>query len=379
VRRLGQVLLDRGAVTKDQLQSALAACKRHGGRLGTWLARLGYVGESALLAALSEQTGCPSVTAVELTSAPTDVRALVPATFARKQLVVAFARTGRSLNVAMGNPNDLVTVDELASLTGLVIHPHVATEAALAATLAIPSSAVPPGGGLSPGPPRATVREWRQFWRLESSPQELQRTLDAGPLAPALVASASFPDLDDLHGQRRSRPAGSLDELSDSLRGVSARDDVADCVLTFLEPLASRVALFSFHQGKVMGWAARGDGIVAEDFQSLMLPIDRPSVFLNLTKGADIHVGPLGGMEGNTVLIDAMGSPAATEAIVLPVRLRGKPVAFLWLDNGERGVTDTPLATARETARLAGLALEVVVLRQKIKVPGRLTEAAGSH
>jgi MshEN domain len=375
VRRLGEVLLARGAVTKDQLQGALGACRRQGGRLGTWLVRLGYIGEGALLGALSEQTGCPTATAVELTSGPPDVRSLIPAAFARKQLVVAFGRDGRTLDVAMGNPNDLVLVDELTSLTGLVIHPHVATEAALSAALAIPMAHTDQSTNPPPGPPRASMREWRQFWRLESSPQELVRALEPPPLPRPAVTNAAFPSLGVLQIAEERPTGGSLEELSEVLRVVQLRDDVAERILDFLEPMAVRVALFSFHQGRVMAWAARGEPIVAEDFQTLMLPIDRPSVFLNLTQGADLHVGPVGAMEGNTILADALGLPAPEEAVVAPIRLRGKVVAFLWLDNGDQAVSDLSVPVVREVARLAGLALEVIVLRQKIKVGGRLTDA----
>ncbi len=374
VTRLGEILIGKGAVSPDGLRSALEACRRHGGRLGTWLVRLGLINEATLLVALAEQSGCPPAPTLELATAPADVRGLIPAALAKRNMMVAFARQGRNLSVAMLHPNDLVAIDEVASITGLVVRPHVATEAALAAAMAIPLTL--PGdeaGGPPPGPPRATVREWRQFWRLESSPQELLRGLDASALPKLASAAATFPLLVPTGGEP-VEGGGTLESLSESLASVRQRDQVAELVLDHLTPFVDRVALFSLHQGKVMGWAVRGGDSVDEDFHSLMLPLDRPSIFLNLVRGVELHVGPVGGGEGNQVLLDALGTPAPSDAVVTAIRVRGKPVAFIWLDNGERSAAGISVDAVKQVARSAGLALEILVLQQKIRTAGRLTD-----
>ena len=328
-----------------------------------------------MLEALAQQTGCPAAPTLELATAPAEVRGLLHPAFAKRNMVVPFARHGRTLSVAMLHPNDLVIIDEIASVTGLAVRAHVATEAALGAALAIPltqpgdEGAAPP-----PGPPAAAVREWRQFWRLESSPVELFRALD-GPALPSLAGTAStFPFLAPLVTSSRTAEPASLDSLVESLAAVRQRDQVAAIVLQALRPLAARVALFSLYQGKIMGWAVQGGQSIDEDFHTLMLPLDRPSVFLNLTRGVDLHVGALGGGDGNQLLVEALGPPPPVDAIVTPVPVRGKPVAFIWLDNGEQSVTTAAVDVVQRVARSAGLALEILVLQQKIRACGRLTE-----
>jgi hypothetical protein len=374
--RLGEILLAKGAVSADGLRSALESCRRHGGRLGTWLARLGLVTEGALLEALAQQTGCPAAPTIELATAPSELRGLLHPAFAKRNLVVPFARHGRTLAVAMLHPNDLVIIDEIASVTGLAVRAHVATESALCAALAIPL--IQPGDEGSappPGPPAAAVREWRQFWRLESSPAELFRALDA-PMRPSSQSTAStFPFLTPLASSSPSVEGASIDRLVESLAAARQRDHVAAIVLQALRPLAARVALFSLHQGKVMGWAVDGQSI-DEDFHNLMLPLDRPSVFLNLTRGVELHVGPLGGGDGNRPIVEALGPPAPLDAIIAPLPVRGRPVAFVWLDNGEQSVTTAAVDVVQRVARAAGLALEILVLQQKIRASGRLTEGA---
>ncbi len=377
--RLGEILIERGAISPEGLRSGLEACRRHGGRLGTWLVRLGLLNEGKLLDALTQQTGCPPATTMQLTTAPAEIRALLSAAFSRRNLVVPFARQGRSLDVAMANPNDLLLVDEISRATGMVPRPHVATEATIMAAIALSAPAAqalapaPP-----PGPPRATGREWRQFWRLESVTTELMRGL-AAPALPAPTATpATFPQLRPVEPSEAAAAPTDAAGLAEALADASDRDQAADLVLDHLAAGAFRVALFSVHQGKVMGWRARGAAIVAEDFHTLILPLDRPSLFLNLTKGVEIHVGPLGGGEGNTLLLDALGDPTPAEAVVVPVRVRGKVVAFLWLDQGADGVAGISIALVQEVARLAGLAIEILVLRQKVRAGARLTETVPS-
>ena len=377
-KRLGEILIEMGALSPDGLRGGLEACKRHGGRLGTWLVRLGLVNEGKLLEALSRQSGCPPASALRLATAPSELRALLPAAFGKRNLVVAFGKQGRSLDVAMATPNDLILVDEISKMTGLVPRPHVATEAALGAALAIPNpaadaSAAPP----PPGPPRATAREWRNFWKLESPPSDLMPGLEAAAIESPSFSLATFPQLAPLGSATGIQERGAA-ELVDALSNATHRDQVARLVLDHVAPLALRVALFSLQQGRVMGWDARGLAIDPDGFLTLILPLDRPSLFLNLSKGVDLHSGALGGGEGNGLLIAALGAPEPREAVVVPIRVRGRAAGFLWLDNGEDGVSEVPIATVQEVARLAGLALEVLVLRQKLRGGTRLTEPVSS-
>jgi len=372
VRKLGEILLEKGFVSLDGLRSALEACRRNGGSLGGWLMRLGLVGESKLLEALAEQTGCPPVTALELAAAPREIRTLIPLAFAKRHMVVPFARSGRTLDVAMLNPNDLVLLDELASMTGMIIRPHVATEAALSVALALPAAPALEGGAPPPGPPRGKERQWRQFWTMEGSGPELFQALDAEPWPTPKFQAATFPALAPV--ALGEAPASlALPSLGEALASCTHRDQVAKLVLAALADEGTRVALFSVHHGKVMGWMGRGLDLVEEDLHTFILPLDRPSVFLNLMKGMELHVGALVASEGNEALLEALGTPTPQAAVVVPVRVRGKVVAFLWVDRGEQGIADIPLPEVQEVARLAGLALEMLVVRQKLKAAQTLT------
>jgi hypothetical protein len=377
VKRLGEILVGKGLMSQDALRTGLEACRRNGGRLGTWLVRLNLISEERLLDALWQQTGCPPASSRDLSLARTDVRALIPEPFAKRNLIVAFGRRGRYLDVAMANPNDLLAVDEIAKVTGLTPRPHVATEAAIMNAFNPASGYTPQAAAPVPVSSHAAGQAWREFWKLESSPAQLMDALCAPVPNPPASAVATFPTLLPVETGPKPAAARDIPELSEALSAVTHRSQVAELVLGYLASAAYRVAIFSVYQGNVMGWEAVGPAIVEEDFHAFVLPLNRPSLFLNLTSGVQIHVGPLGSVEGKDLLLDALGSPAPQEAVVVPVRVRGKAVAFLWLDQGEASVADVHIQNVQETSKLAGLALEILVLRQKVKTGARLTEGGG--
>jgi hypothetical protein len=374
VKRLGEILVGKGLISQDALRAGLDACRRNGGRLGTWLVRLNLISEERLLDALWQQTGCPPASARDLGLARADVRALLPESFARRNLIVAFGRRGRYLDVAMANPNDLLAVDEIAKVTGLTPRPHVSTEAAIMNAFEPASGHTPQPSGPAHVETRAAGQEWWDFWKLESAPAQLMEALDAPVCRPPASAVATFPALLPVTATAKVLVTKDIADLGEALAAVTHRDEVAELALGYLGGHASRVALFSIYRGNVMGWAAHGDAIVEEDFHAMVLPLDRPSLFLNLTKGVEMHVGPLGPSESNEQLNDALGIPAPREAVVVPVRVRGKTAAFLWLDQGEASVAEAPIQAVQEVSKLVGLALEILVLRQKVKTGTRLTD-----
>ncbi len=377
MKKLGEILVGKGLISQDALRSGLDACRRNGGRLGTWLVRLNMISEDRLLDALWQQTGCPPASTRDLLLGRPEVRALLPEAFAKRNLIVAFGRRGRYLDVAMANPNDLLVVDEIAKVTGLTPRPHVATEAAIMNAFNPASGYTPPAASQPPVDARAAGQGWREFWTLDGSGAKLVEGLQAPAPLPPPVSTAAFPSLSPVGTGRPQVIARDINELAELLSAATHRDEVAGASLAFLSGVAYRAALFSTYQGNVVGWEATGPGIVEEDFHSFVLALDRPSVFLNLARGVEIHVGPLAPSESNEPLFDALGTPPPQEAVVAPVRVRGKPVAFFWVDQGAGGVSDIPIPSVQEVAQLAGLALEILVLRQKVRSGTRLTEAGG--
>jgi type IV pilus assembly protein PilB len=126
---LGALLVDSGALDEEGLAIALAAQRESGERLGTAAIRIGLLAEETVAAALSQQLSLP-VEVGPLEPDPAAVR-LVRGTFARQRKVVPLQLDGRTLRVAMEDPLDLTTIDELQFQCGRRIQPVVATPSAI--------------------------------------------------------------------------------------------------------------------------------------------------------------------------------------------------------------------------------------------------------
>lgn len=126
---LGQLLLDDGAVAPSDLDEALESQPASGARLGDLLVRRGAVSPEAVARALGAQLGLPFAPAPLLPDG--DALALVRPELARARRVVPLRATPRTLAVAMADPLDLGTVDDLRFQSGRRVEPHVATEAAV--------------------------------------------------------------------------------------------------------------------------------------------------------------------------------------------------------------------------------------------------------
>jgi len=126
--KLGAWLLSRGKITEDQLQRALQHQQFFGGRLGSSLIKLGHIDEDVLGAYLSDVAGAPYAPPSRLEAVPPEVVALVPARLASQYRVIPLELEGRRLRLAMRDPKDLIALDEIAFLTGMIIEPYVATD-----------------------------------------------------------------------------------------------------------------------------------------------------------------------------------------------------------------------------------------------------------
>ena len=120
-----KLLLDRGLLTKEQLQEAIALNQAEGLRLDRAIIQLGYVSEKQLLEVMSEQLNLPLVSLAEKTIDPQALQALPPKIVYRKRLVPVSRQNG-TLNVATSDAFDLNAFDDLRLITGLNVQPVLA-------------------------------------------------------------------------------------------------------------------------------------------------------------------------------------------------------------------------------------------------------------
>ena len=129
-QRLGDLLLDEGLVTQEQLVTALREQKRTGQRLGRLLVDNRVITEGQLLRTLARHFGLDSVDLDEQRPDFTASR-LVREAFARRHLALAIGWENGRLLVAMANPADVFALDDIRSMTGQEVKPVLAEPAQL--------------------------------------------------------------------------------------------------------------------------------------------------------------------------------------------------------------------------------------------------------
>ena len=132
--RLGQVLVQEGLLTREQLAQGLAEAKSSKLRLGYVLVKLGLIQEIEITKVLARQYRMP---AVDLSSFQVDSKIvrLIPAEMAVKNVVLPLKREGRTLTVAMADPTDIGLLEDLKFITRYDLFPVIAGEYTLRALI----------------------------------------------------------------------------------------------------------------------------------------------------------------------------------------------------------------------------------------------------
>jgi type IV pilus assembly protein PilB len=117
-RRLGQILVDLGYLTEDQLWDVLEEQKQSPGEIiGQVAIRMGLVTEAQVTEALAEQWGMPVVTLAE-TNIPPNVLEIVPQTMADIYKIMPVSLKNNVLTVAMADPQNVAALDDLRNFLG---------------------------------------------------------------------------------------------------------------------------------------------------------------------------------------------------------------------------------------------------------------------
>ncbi len=128
MKRLGEILMDRGILVREDLDRALEIQSERGDKIGRILMDLGFIAQKDLLLALSEQLGIP-IAQIDGPPAITPETEQLSSRFLRQAKVLPMAIDGTTLRLAMADPLDFETLSVARLATGLTIQPEIATEA----------------------------------------------------------------------------------------------------------------------------------------------------------------------------------------------------------------------------------------------------------
>ncbi len=125
--KISDILLKRKMIDEPTLYKAEKEAKEDGMRLEKYLIEKKLVKSEEMTLAIAEYLKMPPMSLAHFTPDPM-VLEKVPMNIISTRLVVPIARIGKTITIALGDPFDLMAIDELATSTGMTIIPVAAPE-----------------------------------------------------------------------------------------------------------------------------------------------------------------------------------------------------------------------------------------------------------
>ncbi|MEW6483016.1 MAG: hypothetical protein AB1397_08520 [bacterium] len=124
-KRLGEILLKEGLIDEEKLNKALFLQRETKKRVGKILVELNFISEEKICEALSSQMNIPKVNLSEREISFFDERLN---SLIKKKKVLPLVKNSNTIVLAMSDPLDVITMDDVRRITGCEVKPVVATE-----------------------------------------------------------------------------------------------------------------------------------------------------------------------------------------------------------------------------------------------------------
>lgn len=131
VTKLGELLVKAKLISQEQLEEAMVAQRREGGKLGSIVVRMGFCNDQDIVSFLGMQYGVPAADLEQWPPIDATVIALIPSELANRHKVLPLQRTGNVLTLAMADPTDIFAMDDVRFHTGYNVDPVVSSEMGL--------------------------------------------------------------------------------------------------------------------------------------------------------------------------------------------------------------------------------------------------------
>src|SRR6476620_1828250 len=190
-KQLGQILIELGFITPEQLDTALEEHRKTPKSLGRVLIDLQLIKEADLVRALAEQVGLEFVDLAEYHIDPSSTM-LLPDALARRYRAIPIGERDGKLLVAMSDPANVYALDDIRTITNRDVQPVVATAADV-------EQAIQKFAGMD-GQVEALASQASE--QLESDEEQLEAALEEAPivkLVQAIMTQAVGDRASDVH------------------------------------------------------------------------------------------------------------------------------------------------------------------------------------
>lgn len=125
-KQLGELLVEDGIITQEQVKEALSFQQERGGLIGEILVELGFVKEEDIAKALTVQYGFPYLPLDNYEVEPGLIN-FIPARVARQYLLIPIDKIGNNLSIAMSNPLNEQAVEDVELICKCSVQVFVST------------------------------------------------------------------------------------------------------------------------------------------------------------------------------------------------------------------------------------------------------------
>jgi len=126
-KRLGDLLVEAGLITEEQLNNALKLQKVTGKKLGELLIDEGVISEKQIIEVLEFQFGIPHVDLSKYFIDP-EIPRLIHENLAKKHVLIPIRKERGLLVVAMADPLNIFAIDDVKIAAGLEVEPVIAAK-----------------------------------------------------------------------------------------------------------------------------------------------------------------------------------------------------------------------------------------------------------
>ncbi len=426
--KFGSWLVDQGILTAEQLAEAVRSQVVYGGRLGTNLVEIGYLGLDELAEHLCAFHGLPLAPLPWLESPAQKAIQVVPMPLIRRLKLLPLHLDREALHVAMVDPDDEEQRDFVSTAANRPVVPYVLPEirllywleihlqidrhpryvnlaarlrrtdmrlsetetANLGRTLDDPFASSPDAA--SDGSDDASDEP--RIATPDQAPAVLDRWFEDDVLRPELDASsdpavasgaADEPEPDEellleemvvdellepvpgavaAPGDAPPPSPARVAELEARLAGAGERDGIVESVLELARAHCEVAVLFLVNGGKVTPFRASSTDVQAR-LTDLEVPLGVHSIFAHpAVTGFAFRGAPPEGGIDGR-LLESLDRSDIQDLLVQPIRIRERVVNLLYCDNGSNALGETSVAALGALADCAARAYERLILERK--------------
>lgn len=126
-KRLGEILIDEGLISDDELQTALSGMKESGLKLGEHLNQKGVVSENAIVEAIASQMNLKKYTPTHYTVSP-ELSGIIDVDTANKFNAIPVKKNEGVLTIAMTDPLNIIAIDFIEVMTDMEVETIICSE-----------------------------------------------------------------------------------------------------------------------------------------------------------------------------------------------------------------------------------------------------------